>query len=201
MNKIKELEQKIKELQEEISKLKSEETSIRWEPSCYDTYYYIATDGTIGCSEWGNDEIDNWRYHNRKIFKTGEECKQYKKFIEDVNKYKWEFTDEDWETEHVCKYFINCVYPTKKIIVDFYVCSKLEGTVLKNLELLSKAKDFTIDNCMGYYSINKEDGKLYASIKKDELGVKYYVMLENETGEIDMDELEELKDFVKLLRE
>lgn len=99
MNKIKELEQKVKELQEEIDKLKSEETSGRWQPSCYDTYYYIATDGTIGCSEWGNDEIDFWRYNNRKIFKTEEECKQYRKFIEDVNKYKWEFTDEEWEQD------------------------------------------------------------------------------------------------------
>lgn len=142
MNKIKELEQKIKELQEEISKLKSEETSIRWEPSCYDTYYYIATDGTIGCSEWGNDEIDNWRYHNRKIFKTGEECKQYKKFIEDVNKYKWEFTDEDWKHDNY-KYFIFYDYDCDVIETCRDVSEKAIGCVYFKTE---EDAQYIIDN-------------------------------------------------------
>lgn len=109
MNKIKELEQKVKELQEEINKLKSEETPIKWKPGIGEVYYFITNEGEIIWSDWDGDDIDKWRYNNMKIFKTKEECEKYKKFIEDVNKHKWEFTEEEWEDDDY-KYSIGYDY-------------------------------------------------------------------------------------------
>lgn len=75
-------------------------------------------------------------------------------------------------------------------------------TLLKNLELLARAKGYQIGQREdGNYYVETESGKALAEISEDRLGVQYYAGDEYHQVEVDMDELEELKNFVNLLRE
>lgn len=129
MTKIEELEQKVKELQEEISKLKNEEKIGKWEPEEGDRYYFLDSVGDIEWNVWSGGETSKWRYNNIKIFETQEECRRYKKFIEDINEHKYEFRDEDWELEDVCKYYILRDYHEKKLTIGYGYSFRAEGEI------------------------------------------------------------------------
>lgn len=142
MNKIKELEQKVKELQEEISKIKNEETPIKWEPKRGEKYCFLADCGSSCLCTWLDDERDDWRYNNLKLFKTIEECEQYRKFIEDVNKYKWEFTEEEWKNSND-KYFIYHDYDSDALETCCDVSERTMGCVYFKTE---EDAQYIIDN-------------------------------------------------------
>lgn len=115
---------------------------IRWKPKRGEKYYFLADCGSSCLCTWLDDERDDWRYNNLKLFKTEEECEQYRKFIEDVNKYKWEFTDEDWEQDNY-KYLICYDYGFDCYGIDNCIDEKEFGCVYFKTE---EDAQYIIDN-------------------------------------------------------
>lgn len=116
---LKEALDKINEIDKELDSIKAKESrKVKWKPKEGDTYYFVNSCREIARSCWINDEIDNWRYNNLRIFETREECIQYKNFIEEVNKRKYEFSVEEWKDVNIFKYYICYEYAVKKIYVN-----------------------------------------------------------------------------------
>lgn len=107
-----EYENKIKELQDELEKLKAAkiaDSSKRWKPNKYETYWLVDNCGGAGEVTWQNGDYDKWLYLTGNCFKTKEEAEEYKKQIEYTARYK-NYIEEhseplDWKDLQQDKYF------------------------------------------------------------------------------------------------
>lgn len=117
---LKEALDKINEIDKELDSIKAKESRKgKWKPKEKDVhYYYLASGGYVSCSIWSDDEMDAWRYNNSRIFKTEQECRQYRNFIEELNKRKYEFSVEEWEDDNIFKYYICYGYTVKRFCTN-----------------------------------------------------------------------------------
>lgn len=71
-------------------------------PKYDDKYYFIDDTGRAAHCIWGDDNIDHWRMKHFTLFATEGECKEYKRYLETLDKYtftpNWsDFGQEKWE--------------------------------------------------------------------------------------------------------
>ena len=79
----------------------------KYVPKEGELYWFIDSYGYV-CSEF---EYDEWFIKHKTVFRTREEVQQYKRYLDVLDKYKYEFTDEEWKDcnleKWVIKYFCN----------------------------------------------------------------------------------------------
>lgn len=68
-------------------------------------YWFIDSYGYI-CSEF---EYDEWFIKHKTVFRTREEVQQYKRYLDILDKYKHEFSAEEWINENIEKWHL-CYY-------------------------------------------------------------------------------------------
>lgn len=82
----------------------------RWKPKGGDKYWHITDYGEPNSLLWGDyeaDEIDRWLYSQRNVFRTEEEAKAHKAYLEAVAELKdsSEFVP-DWGNYRQRKWFV-----------------------------------------------------------------------------------------------
>jgi hypothetical protein len=89
-----------------LAELKESKKEGRWKPALDKLYWYRGDEGINLFDTWENDEIDEWRRKNLKIFETEEECEKYWHFMDTVKEKSYEFSKEEIEKQQP-KY---CIY-------------------------------------------------------------------------------------------
>ena len=102
---IKKIENEIEELKQEVEKLKNENKG-RWIPEKNMEYYFVGIDNYVTCYRYDKDDLDKRVMGNTLIFKTEEEAKHYRDYLEALNKATYEFTKEEWENNNIDKWNI-----------------------------------------------------------------------------------------------
>lgn len=89
---------------------------VRWRAEDSKEYWYIDAEGDAITSTECGHSFDDWRYSQRNYFKTAEEAKKYKKYLECVAKIK-DSSDfiPDWENGRQEKHFIGYLNNSKKL--------------------------------------------------------------------------------------
>lgn len=62
------------------SELKKE-TSRRWRPKYKGDYFFVDGRGQVYNTTWDDDELDEWRYSERNLFKTEEEAEKHLAYL------------------------------------------------------------------------------------------------------------------------
>ena len=89
-------------------------------PNEDERYWFVNEYGEIDHAVYSDIEMLQWTINHHPVFRTEEEAEEYKDYLELLDKYKYEFSDEEWKGEEL-KWFIECIYPdTHFVIVDSY---------------------------------------------------------------------------------
>lgn len=125
-----------------------------WKPKYKEEYYYVCSDGNVGNTFWYKYDTDNHRYNTGNCFKTREQAKKYKAYLEDdtqkqlalIRQYAIMNDDfeADWNDEGQLKYFLYYDNMDDMWREDFWTCRR-EGTTYMSkkcadelLEILNK---------------------------------------------------------------
>lgn len=111
----------------------------RYIPPIGERYYYIDHFGNFDNTV--NDETadDDWNINHNLVFRTYEECKEYKKFLELLDEYKCKL---DWRNKGERKYYLYYDNDNDEIRVDFRYSNRNQGTFYFESE--EKAKKFIV---------------------------------------------------------
>ncbi|HAH93682.1 MAG TPA: hypothetical protein DCM01_07545 [Dielma fastidiosa] len=109
----------------------------RYIPPVGEWYYFISDFGDIHNSV--NDETtdDDWNINHNLVFRTEEECKEYKKFLELLDEYKCEL---NWEDKNECKYYL--YYDKLKDYLDMDANSSCQTQGAFYFKSMADAKEF-----------------------------------------------------------
>ena len=83
--------------------LKVVEKKGKFVPKEGEVYWYIDSYGYIS-SEF---EYDEWFIKHKTVFRTREEVQQYKRYLDVLDKYKHEFSDEEWKNKNIEKWYLS----------------------------------------------------------------------------------------------
>ena len=75
----------------------------KYVPKEGELYWFIDSYGYV-CSEF---EYDEWFIKHKTVFRTREEVQQYKRYLDVLDKYKYEFSDEEWYSYKVEKWVLS----------------------------------------------------------------------------------------------
>lgn len=78
-------------------------------------YFYINSTGNIYHHKNAMGKIDNYIINHNLVFRTIEKCEDYRWFLEQLDKYKTDFSKEEWKDTNIDKYFLILNHATKKI--------------------------------------------------------------------------------------
>ena len=124
-----ELSQVLIECQKALAELKESKKEGKWKPALDKLYWYRGDEGINLFDTWENDEIDEWRRKNLKIFETEEECERYWHFMDTVKEKSYSFSKEEWENHNIRKYTIYYDFNRKEFGVDRSIDIKYLGEI------------------------------------------------------------------------
>ena len=75
-------------------------------PNEDERYWFVNEYGEIDHAVYSDIEMLQWTINHHPVFKTEEEAEEYKDYLELLDKYKYEFSDEDWENEYIKKWLL-----------------------------------------------------------------------------------------------
>lgn len=78
----------------------------KYVPKVEETYWYVRVNGDVDYYNFINDEIDKYILNHHPVFRTEEEAYEYKDYLELLDKYKYEFSKEEWENKNIEKLFL-----------------------------------------------------------------------------------------------
>lgn len=79
-----------------------ENKSKKFIPNVGEEYWYLNY-GEVIIKQNQNSDIDNWIINHQLVFRTEKECKEYKEFLELLDKYKCEL---NWEYTNKLKFYL-----------------------------------------------------------------------------------------------
>lgn len=121
-------------------------------PKSGEFYYFVDNCGDIWYEKWLNLSEDKWKLKHCKIFKTEKECKEYRNFLEQVDKYSYNFSNEEWYAgRDIDKYTFVYDYEKDDIVYITRASQKCEGAIYFYSE--EKREDFIIE--VGIENIRK----------------------------------------------
>lgn len=86
-------------------------------PKCGERYWYIDDSGLPNVHTYDNDMIDRWIVNHALVFRTDEEVNEYKNYLDVLDKYKYEFSDEEWKDCNLEKWIIKYFYNNQTLHV------------------------------------------------------------------------------------
>lgn len=117
--------------------LKEYKTQGRFIPEKNGNYWYISLCGDVYFS-CNNTECDDYVIAHNLVFRTRDECEDYKLFLEQLDEYKTDFSKEEWENNRIRKYYIFYDYGYHEVKTDFSSVWKVQGTVYFTKENIKK---------------------------------------------------------------
>lgn len=113
-------------VENEDGTLRRYEKKGKFVPKIEQTYWFIDKHGNINDYSYDNDTWDEWILKYNPIFETQEECEEYKNYLLALDKYSYDFSQEDWADESIVKWSLCFDYKIKKIQREFnqtYKCN------------------------------------------------------------------------------
>lgn len=92
-------------------------------PNIDEKYWYIDSLGGVECTSNVKTDYDIWALNYNLVFKTKEECEEYKKFLELLDEYRDEI---DWKDFYTNKYYLYYDNKNDKIYIGCGLL-KLQG--------------------------------------------------------------------------
>ena len=155
---IQEIEQKLNECQKALAELKESKKEGKWKPELDKLYWYRGDEGINLFDTWENDETDEWRRKNLKIFETEEACERYWHFMDTVKEKSYEFSKEEWEDDAIEK---------------IYICHDFDKFNEEDEDFIV-LEDVDYKHCGSIYFKAREDAKYIIDNFKDEL-MEYWI--------------------------
>lgn len=102
------------------------EKPTRYIPQAGETYYFISVSGTIRFATNENLISDSWLINHYPVFRTCEDCEEYKKFFELLNEYKCNL---NWGNENdEEKYYLRYDKSTDCLDISHNLICQTQGT-------------------------------------------------------------------------
>lgn len=120
--------------------LKVVEKKGKFVPKVEETYWYVRSNGDVDYYNFINDEIDKYLINHQPVFKTEEKAYEYKDYLELLDKYKYNFSDEEWLNSDILKWFVYYIHSSKLLNVGCNNVSKYPLTAYFKSE--EDAEDF-----------------------------------------------------------
>lgn len=135
--------------------LKRYEKKGKFVPKVNQKYWFVGADGSIDNFIHNNDIYDKWCLKHNIVFETEEECEEYKNYLIALDKYSYDFSDEEWEG-YIGKYALYFGTVDKKINKVYWSNYKYTATYFKSIEdvqaFIDEVGEETIERYMfGYY--------------------------------------------------
>ena len=140
-----ELSQVLMECQKALAELKESKKEGKWKPKNKEWYWYISPFGSVAQTCWhdSKSECDEYIYSHQPIFKTEEECKRYKRFMDTVKEKSYEFSKEEWEDWNITKHYIHYYFGDKEFFIGYDDISRNLGNIYFKTE---EDAQYIIDN-------------------------------------------------------
>lgn len=116
--------------------LKVVEKKSKFVPKKGEKCWLINSRGFIDYLKYGNnDKIDRWIANHTPVFATQKEAEEYKHYLEVLDKYKYEFSVEEWENCCIPKYYMWMDYKERSLKFDIAYSVKFANYIyFKSLE-------------------------------------------------------------------
>ena len=72
-------------------------------PNEDEKYWFVNEYGEIDDAVYSDLEMLQWTINHHTVFRTEEEAEEYKEYLDTLDKYKHEFTDEEWKDDNIEK--------------------------------------------------------------------------------------------------
>lgn len=93
-------------------------------PKVNQKYWFVGADGSINDFIHNDDIYDKWCLKHNLAFETIEEAEEYKNYLIALDKYSYDFTQEEWENREIIKYYLHFNYVNKSIGISYCFCTK-----------------------------------------------------------------------------
>lgn len=120
--------------------LKVVEKKGKYIPSKWERYCFVDTYGGIVADINSGNQGPQWCISHSQVFQTEKEAEEYKHYLEVLDKYKHEFTDEEWKSENIEKWHLCCCTKNGKLSTFCKYIIKYSNCVYFKSE--EDAKDF-----------------------------------------------------------
>lgn len=126
-------------------------------PKVNQKYWFIEANGDFENYICDDDSTDEWIIGHNIVFETEEECEEYKNYLLVLDKYSYDFSDEEWEeSEYIDKYTICFDFTKKTIDINHWNNRKHCATYFKSIKdiksFINEVGEETIEKFMfGYY--------------------------------------------------
>lgn len=87
----------------------------RFIPNDGNIYWFVNIYGDLVYNCNANNKEDKYLIAHNLVFRTIEKCEDYRWFLEQLDKYKTDFSKEEWKDTNIDKYFLILNHATKKI--------------------------------------------------------------------------------------
>lgn len=126
----------------------------RFIPKLGERYYFMTNKGEIDFYDNDNYDIDDYIINHNIVFKTIEDGKDYRWFLEQLDKYKTDFSKEEWKDKDIEKYYIFYDYSKRKVKIEYHLFWRLQGTVHFTKENIEKFIDTVGEDRIKKYMFN-----------------------------------------------
>ncbi len=99
--------------------LKEYKPQSRFIPKKENIYWYIDITGGIYSSISNEDMYDKYILNRQLVFRTKEEAKDYKWFLDKLDEYKHDFTIGEWKDKDIKKHILYFDYRDNKIYITY----------------------------------------------------------------------------------
>lgn len=84
----------------------AEKKKSKFVPKDGESYWYVNPYGVVANTRYDSD-TDRWLIKHHPVFRTIEEVGEYKRYLDVLDKYKHEFTDEEWKNGDIDKWYMH----------------------------------------------------------------------------------------------
>lgn len=95
--------------------LKRYEKKGKFVPKVNQKYWFIEANGDFENYICDDDGTDEWLIGHNIVFETEEECEEYREYLIALDRYSYEFSQDEWEDENITKWSLCFDYKIKKI--------------------------------------------------------------------------------------
>lgn len=106
-------------------------------PEIGQDYWFINLGGYIVYDNNSNSESDKWCVKHNIVFETQEECEEYKNYLIALDKYSYDFSQEEWKNENIYKYYLYFHFDYKTIQIGNHVKYRYTCCYFKSEEDIS----------------------------------------------------------------
>lgn len=112
--------------------LKRYEKKGKFVPKVNQKYWFVGADGSIDNFIHNDDIYDRWCLKHNLVFETKEECEEYKNYLIALDKYSYDFSNEEWEDETIQKFVLYFHFGKKTFYYDYWFREKRDEIYFKS---------------------------------------------------------------------